>query len=204
MTESGDMVNRYEEAVRRMDAANAGDPRLVEWGGESLPYELFYSHRVVEWVERLCPGASEALRLAARSQHICRWESPRSDYPMDRAGYLKWRADLKQFHARKSGEILAAAGYGVEVVERVRALNLKQGLGRDEEVQVLEDALCLVTLQFQLADLMRKTEREKLVSVLQKTWRKMSESGRAAALGLKYTEEEQVLLGEVLEKERTG
>ncbi|MGA1238901.1 MAG: DUF4202 domain-containing protein, partial [Limisphaerales bacterium] len=154
MTENGDVFNRYEEAVRRMDAANAGDPRLVEWGGESLPYELFYSHRVVEWVERLCPGASEALRLAARSQHICRWESPRSDYPMDRAGYLKWRADLKQFHARKSGEILAAAGYGVEVVERVRALNLKQGLGRDEEVQVLEDALCLVTLQFQLADLM--------------------------------------------------
>ncbi len=202
MTENGDVFNRYEEAVRRMDAANAGDPRLVEWGGESLPYELFYSHRVVEWVERLCPGASEALRLAARSQHICRWESPRSDYPMDRAGYLKWRADLKQFHARKSGEILAAAGYGEEVVERVRALNLKQGLGRDEEVQVLEDALCLVTLQFQLADLMRKTEREKLVSVLQKTWRKMSESGRAAALGLKYTEEEQVLLGEVLGKER--
>ena len=202
MTENGDVFNQYEEAVRRMDAANAGDPRLVEWGGESLPYELFYSHRVVEWVERVCPGASEALRLAARSQHICRWESPRSDYPMDRAGYLKWRADLKQFHARKSGEILAAAGYGVEVVERVRALNLKQGLGRDEEVQVLEDALCLVTLQFQLADLMRKTEREKLVSVLQKTWRKMSESGRAAALGLKYTEEEQVLLGEVLGKER--
>jgi hypothetical protein len=198
MTESQSKLNRYEEAVRRIDAANAGDPRLVEWGGASVPYELFYSHRVVEWVGRLSPDASEALRLAARSQHICRWESPRSDYPMDRVGYLKWRADLKQFHARKSGEILAESGYGVEVIERVRALNLKQGLGGDAEVQVLEDALCLVTLQFQLADLMRKTERGKLVGVLQKTWRKMSDSGRAAALGLEYSVEEQALLGEAL------
>ncbi|MFM1942485.1 MAG: hypothetical protein RI897_1467 [Verrucomicrobiota bacterium] len=202
MSEAGDVVDRYEEAVRRIDAVNAGDPRWIECGGERVPYELFYSHRVVGWVERLSPGASEALRLAARSQHICRWESPRSGYPMDRAGYLKWRADLKQLHARKSGEILAAAGYGEELIDRVRALNLKQGLGRDAEVQVLEDALCLVTLQFQLADLMRKTEREKLVSILQKTWRKMSELGREAALGLEYSEEEKELLGEVLGKER--
>jgi hypothetical protein len=58
----------------------------------------------------------------------------------------------------------------------------------------LEDALCLVTLQYQLADLMEKTDPDKMVGILRKTWKKMSDVARAHALALPFTEAESALL----------
>jgi hypothetical protein len=188
----------FEKAIRRFDEENARDPNTAVFEQERIPYELFYAQRLTEWVQRLCPSASAELLLAARCQHLCRWLIPRSSYEMTRAGYLQWRADLKQFHAGKAAEILAEVGYSPEVIERVRSLNLKRELGRDPEVQVLEDALCLVTLEHQLSDLIRKTPREKLIGILQKTWRKMSPAAREAALELPYSERESELLNEAV------
>jgi len=188
----------FQEAIRRFDAANSADPNTLTLDGKVVPYELFYSQRLTEWVERLRSNASPALLLAARCQHICRWMIPRSSYPMTRAGYLKWRTDLKQFHAKKSGEILAESGCSAALVMRVQELNLKKNLGQDDELQALEDALCLVTLQHQLTDLIRKTEPEKMVSILQKTWKKMSPQARDEALRLPYTEDQQRLFSQAL------
>ncbi len=109
---------------------------------------------------------------------------------MDRAGYLRWRADLKKFHAAQSGAILREVGYGEETITRVQSLNLKKDLGKDPDCQVLEDALCLVFLQYQLADLAAKTDDEKVINALKKSWAKMSEQGRAEALMLNYGERE--------------
>ncbi len=178
---------KIHAALARFDSENARDPKTIEHGGETLPYELLYAREVTKWVERLSPDPAPALLLAARCQHLCRWEIPRGSYEMTRAGYLKWRADLKQFHARKSAEILTELGLPPGLIERVRALNLKRELGRDPEMQTLEDALCLVTLEHQLDDLVSKTEPEKLVTILQKTWRKMSPRAREAALTLTYS-----------------
>lgn len=189
---------RFVDAIRRIDAENACDPNLVDADGERVPHELLYARRVTGWVLRLCPEASEALLLAARCQHICRWMIPRRSYEMTRAGYLKWRADLKQFHAEKAAAILAEAGYPEETIERVRSLNLKKNLGGDPEVQTLEDALCLVTLQYQLGDLMAKTEPDKLVSILRKTWKKMSPAARAAGLELPLSGAEREMIGRAL------
>lgn len=189
---------QFEQALRSIDEANAQDPTKVEIGGEAVPYELFYSREVTKWVKRLSPDASPELLLAARCQHICRWEIPRSTYPMTRPGYLKWRTDLKKFHAEKAAAILGAAGFSPESIARVRSLNLKENLGSDAELQVLEDALCLVTLEHQLADLMRKTEPEKLITILQKTWKKMSPAAHEVALTLDYTPEQKEVLGRAL------
>ena len=167
-------------------------------GGLAQPYELLYSKWVFEWVLRLCPQPSEALLLAARCQHICRWMIPRKSYPMTRVGYLKWRADLKQFHAQKSAGILRETGYAEDVIARVGELNLKKNLANDPECQVLEDALCLVTLQHQLTDLIDKTEPEKMAGILQKTWRKMSPTARDEALALPYSDRETALLKRAL------
>ena len=188
----------FQEAIRRFDDANHADPNIITIDGKPVPYELFYAQRLTEWVERLSPRASPALRLAARCQHICRWMIPRSSYPMTRAGYLKWRTDLKQFHAKKSGEIMADSGCSEPLVARVQQLNLKKNLGQDEELQVLEDALCLMTLQYQLTDLVRKTEPEKMISILQKTWKKMSAQARDEALRLSYPEDQKSLLSQAL------
>src|SRR5437867_11860970 len=119
-------TSRFEAACRRLDAANALDPRLEIVESIARPRELIYAERLTRWVLKLCPDASEELRLAARCQHICRWMLARSSYPMTRPGYLKWREDLKKFHAEKAGVILRAVGYAEETVAKVQALNPKK------------------------------------------------------------------------------
>jgi hypothetical protein len=185
---------RFQQVLRRFNDENARDPNLVVVDGTARPRELVYAQWLADWVLRLCPEASEALQLAARCQHICRWMIPRNSYPMTRAGYLRWREELKRFHANKSTEILRQAGYPEEMIGRVRELNLKKNLGEDPECQVLEDALCLVTLQYQLGDLMDKTEPDKMVAILQKTWKKMSPAARKEALGVSFSDREKNLL----------
>jgi hypothetical protein len=190
--------SRFSRAIARIDAENRCDPNQIVIEGNPHPQELLYAIRLTDWVTRLQPDASEQLLLAARCQHICRWTIPRSKYEMNRAGYLRWRTELKQFHASKSEEILREAGYDDDLITRVRELNLKKNLGRDPECQVLEDALCLVTLQYQLTDLIAKTEHSTMVGILQKTWKKMSPAARAAALELPYASPENELLTEAL------
>lgn len=188
----------FQTALERIDQANAQDPNTITIEGQTVPYELFYAQRLAGWVSRLAPQASQPLLIAARCQHICRWMTPRQSYPEGRIGYLKWRADLKQFHAATSARILGELGFSPDFIARVQDLNLKKGLGQDAEVQVLEDALCLMTLQYQLTDLVRKTEREKMIAILQKTWRKMSEAGHSAALALDYPADQLALIQEAL------
>lgn len=190
---------RFENAVSKIDEENGKDPILIEADGVSQPSELLYSKWVTGWVLRLSPQASEALQLAARSQHICRWMIPRKSYEMTRAGYLKWRADLKEFHAKKSGEILGEAGYPDEMIRQVQALNLKKNLAQDPECQTLEDALCLVTIEHQLAGLMEKTEPEKMLQIVKKTWKKMSPEAREQAISLPLPEQEKRLIQQALE-----
>lgn len=176
----------FAEATRRFDAENSRDPNTETVGAEQIPCELAYARRLTDWVKQLCPRASEALLLAARSQHLCRWEIPRASYPLTRAGYLKWRADLRQFHARKSGEILRAVGYDDDVIARVQNLNLKKDFPHDPETRVLEDALCLVFLEHQFAPLVEKSGADKMVNAVQKTWKKMTPAAQAEALKLAY------------------
>jgi hypothetical protein len=190
--------SRFFEACRRFDEENAQDPNLIIVEGVAHPQELLYSERLTDWVLCLNPEASEPLLLAARSQHICRWTIPRKSYEMSRAGYLRWRSDLKEFHAGKSSEILGEVGYDDETIAVVRDLNLKKRLGRDPDCQVLEDALCLVTLQYQLADLVAKTEPAKMIEILQKTWKKMSTAAREHALTLAFSEDEKQFIEKAL------
>lgn len=191
---------KFAAALRRFDAENSRDPNLETANGLAHPRELLYAQRLTNWVLRLAPGASEALRLAARCQHICRWESPRDSYPMDRPGYLKWRADLKKFHAQKAGGILREAGYDAATIRRVQELNLKKHFPADAETRTLEDALCLVFLEFQLAGLAAKTDDDKTINALQKSWGKMTEAARVEALKLPYDEREKALLQRALKK----
>jgi len=188
----------FEDALRRFDEANARDPNREVVDGVPQPRELLYAQRLVKWVLRLCPGASEELRLAARCQHICRWEIPRSSHPMTRTGYLQWRATLKKFHAQKTGEILCEAGYGKDVIRRVQDLNLKKNFPDDLESRVLEDALCLVFLEFQFSELAARSDDEKMINALRKSWQKMTESAHAEALKLNFAPREKVLLERAL------
>ena len=189
---------RFEQALRRFDEENSHDPNVEVVDGVSQPRELLQARRLSHWVLRLCPDASEPLRLAARCQHLCRWTIPRASYPMDRPGYLRWRSDLKQFHARKAGEILREGGYDGETIRRVQELNLKKNFPADPESRVLEDALCLVFLQHQFADLATRTAEDKVINALRKSWNKMTPAAQAEALKLSFAPREQSLLHKAL------
>ncbi len=188
------MIDNFAAAIRRFDEENSRDPNRED----GQPRELLYAQRLNAWVLRLAPAASEPLRLAARCQHICRWESPRENYPMTKPGYLKWRADLKKFHAEKSGAILREVGYHDDTIRRVQDLNLKKHFPADAECCVLEDALCLVFLEFQFAPLVAKSDDEKMINAVRKSWAKMTAAGRAAALKLNFGERERKLVGQAL------
>ena len=191
---------RFRESILRFDELNAADPNREMADGLPQPRELLHARRLSDWVMTLAPEASEPLRLASRCQHLCRWEIPRANYELTRAGYHQWRNELKRFHAGKSSEVLRAAGYPEEVVARVRDLNLKKNFPADAESRVLEDALCLVFLQFQFADLALKTDEAKVINALQKSWHKMTPQARDYALKLGYGARERELLQRALGK----
>jgi hypothetical protein len=188
------VTEKFQAAVKRFDEENSRDPNFEN----SQPRELLYAQRLTDWVLKLCPAASEILLLAARCQHICRWQSPRENYPMTRAGYLKWRADLKKFHAQKSGEILREVDYDDETIRRVQDLNLKKNFPADPEIRVLEDALCLVFLEFQFAALVAKSDDGKMINAVRKSWEKMTEPARAEALKLNFGAREKNLIERAL------
>jgi len=173
-----------EAALARFDTAHREDPRSLVADGVETPCSVHYHRRLTHWVLALDPGASDALRLAAACQHIRRWQVPRGEYEEGRRGYRRWRSDLSNMHARVARATLEEVGYDEEIVARVELLIRKIGLGRDPEVQLFEDAICLVFFETEYVDLARKHDDAKMVNILRQTWAKMSRAGRAAALTL--------------------
>ena len=183
-------MSRLDEAFRRFDEANAEDPNSELVNGQPLPKELVYAQRMSARLEVFAPDAPETVRLAARAQHIRRWEVPRDSYPEGRAGYLKWRTDLYKRHGEIAGEIMKDVGYDAPTVERVRTLLRKRGLKTDPDVQLLEDVICLVFLEHYFHAFAKKHDEAKLIPIVQKTWAKMTEKAHEAALQLGYAPED--------------
>lgn len=182
---------RFEACVQDIDAMNGLDPHMEIWQDKKVPKELLYSLRMTEMLDNFLPDASEELRLAARAQHIQRWTIPREKYPMDRKGYLQWRTELKKFHGQLATDIMKKHGYSEEEMKRVDDLINKRRLKTDPETQALEDVICLVFLQYYFDEFANKhiQDEEKIVDIVQKTWRKMSEKGHQAALNLPHSEQ---------------
>ena len=178
---------RFDRAIARIDAANALDPNRETVGGRERPKELVYAERMTAMLRRFAPDASEILRLAVRCQHIQRWTIARSEYAMDRIGYLQWRKRLYKFHAQTAGDILRDAGYDEATIERVGTLLKKEGIKSDADVQTLEDVVDLVFLESYLADFVARHgqyDLAKFTDILAKTAKKMSARGRESAVTL--------------------
>jgi hypothetical protein len=190
--------DRFDRAIHAIDAANAADPTRVVVRGRRRPKELAHAELVTEWVHALDPEPDEVLLLAARAHHLRRWTVPRSSYPEGRAGYLRWRQTLHTRHADDVAALLGTAGYDDVTIGRVQDLVRKRGLGRDRQVQVLEDALCLVFLETQLAALAGRLDTDKVLAILRKTSRKMSPAGIDVARRLDLPSASRALLEQAL------
>ncbi len=182
-------MDRLEKVLAGIDALNAKDPN-----GKELPY----SERLTAWVLKLNPAPSETLRIAARGQHVERWTIPRDSYPMDRGGYLRWREELKRFHAATVTDLMKKEGYADAEMDAVRRIILKKNFQSDPDAQTVEDALCLIFLESQFEDLHQKTPDPKMIDIIQKTWKKMSAKAKEMALALPLPPAHQTLISEAL------
>jgi hypothetical protein len=187
-------TDKLNQAFAAIDAYNSRDPHSETVNGTDVPKEKLYGQRMTEWLNRYSPGAPEYLQLAARAQHIGRFEIPRSDYPMDRKGYLQWRSAEKFHHCKVIEPILSEIGYDHETIEKVKFLLLKKELATNADTQLLEDVVCLVFIQYYLADFASQHEDEKVVDILRKTIKKISPRCLEEASKLKVSERIEKLL----------
>lgn len=191
-----------EEAFKLFDEYNLRDPRSITWKNAIYPQEYAYSLMLNERVLSLQPASSEELLLASRSQHIGRWEISRESYPEGRESYLKWRKDLAQHHASVSGLLMKQAGYAEAKIARVQEIILKKKIKQDAEVQIMENALCLIFLEHQYEDIRMKyiDDPEKMINILYKSLLKMDAHGHSEALLIKFTDEGLALVQKAIER----
>ncbi len=178
-------LQAYVKAIALIDAANSEDPNEEVVDAKRWPKELLYAHRMSDMLQRYAPDADEAVRLAIRSQHIQRWKSPRSDYPMNRKGYHQWRTGLYRFHAETAAELLQQADVAADTIERVRQAVGKRALKSNSDTQMVEDVAGLVFIEHYMqafADKHPEYEELKWIDIIRKTWRKMSPQAQQFAL----------------------
>lgn len=184
-------TDRFQATITAFDTANAQDPNKEVAEGKEYPKELIYGQRMSATLEGFAPDAPETVKLAVRAQHIQRWKIPRSDYPMDRIGYHKWKNTLLSFHADTAGKIMQETGYDDATIERVKTIIRKEKLKQDPDVQMLEDVVDLVFIHYYLVPFAKQYENneEKFIDIVRKTWKKMSDKGHEAALKLPIPEQ---------------
>lgn len=188
-------TNKLDQAIELFDTYNSNDPKKTLVNNQEVPNAVLYAQRMTTMLREYETGASEQLKLAARSQHIGRWEISRNQFPKDRKGYLQWRGQLKIHHANIAAEIMEKVGYDATVISNVKDLLMKKQLKQNPETQTLEDVICLVFLEYYFDDFSKDHEEEKLVNILKKTIVKMSEKGVEAALNLALSEKAKSLIG---------
>jgi hypothetical protein len=189
---------RSLDAIAAIDAANAGDPTVVTVRGADHPLAQVHGILAYEWVLHLHPDADETWLVAARAHHLRRWELPRSNYDTGKAGYLRWKRDQRQRHARDVAALLTPLGFDDTAIQRVQALIRRDHLASDAGSQAIEDAACLAFVETQLADVATKLDRAHLIDVLRKTARKMTPAGAAAIALIPLAPAEQQLLADAL------
>ncbi len=186
------------QVFTKIDDVNKADPNQELVQDIQLPAALLYGTRMSSMLERFAPDADLVVQIAARAQHIKRWAIPRSDYPLGKKGYYDWRQELGRKHAEWTAEILAELGAEQSLIDEVGSLLRKEKLKANPKCQQLEDVICLVFLAHYAENFAGQHEEAKLISILQKTWHKMSEQGHAFALTQTYPKPVQTLIEKAL------
>jgi len=196
---------QFNAVIAAIDAVNAEDPRKITIDGTEHPYETVYANRMTETLAAMYPDASELLRIAARAQHIRRWQIPRATHPMNRQGYEKWRRGMRQLHAELVGGIMAENGYSADDIASVGMFLRKESLKKVADSQALENVVDVVFLAHYWDDFVAKlsdTSDAKLIDIVGKTLRKMSSHGHAAALALDLPPETTRIVLAAVEREK--
>ncbi|TLX78306.1 DUF4202 domain-containing protein [Labilibacter sediminis] len=182
---------RYTQAIMLIDEAYQENNEIVSIGNNTYPKEYLYALRMVDELEKFCPDADEEVFLSARCQHLYRWEIPRNTYPLDRKGYHQWRSFLYTYQSNKTEKLLQKVDYPNEFIERVKIMIEKKDLKNNPKSQLLEDVVCLVFLNYDLADFIEKHAKDvqKLKRIIKSTWLKMSPKAHETALKIPFADD---------------
>lgn len=193
-------TKQYEQAIALIDKAYQENTELVSVDGVEYPKEFLYAKRMIAALEAFQKDASEEVYLAARCQHLFRWEIPRNTYPMDRKGYHQWRTYLYTYQANKTEDILNEVAYNADSIGIIKDMIEKKNLKSSADSQLLEDVVCVVFLEFYLDDFIaqHKEDKEKLKRIIKNTWLKMSDQGHQAALKISFKEDVKSLVLEAV------
>ncbi|MCC6776525.1 MAG: DUF4202 domain-containing protein [Hyphomicrobiales bacterium] len=195
---------RYRATIADIDAANADDPRRIVIDGTMRPYEVVYSERMTERLSAMYSDASELLRIAARGQHVRRFDIPRTRFPNGREGYNEWRRSCREHHGKLLGEIMRRHGYDEGDIDHVVKLVKKEQLKKDKESQSLENVVDVIFLEHYFDEFRGKHphyDDAKIIDIIGKTLRKMSPKGHQAALALELPERTRKLILAAVERE---
>ena len=198
-------TDRFNAVIKAIDAVNAQDPRKITVNGTEQPFETVYANRMTETLEQMYADASELLRIAARAQHIRRWQIPRDTFPRNKEGYQKWRLGMRQLHAELVGGIMADNGYSSDDISDVGMFLRKERLKRVADSQALENVVDVVFLNYYWDDFVEKFsdyDDDKLIDIVGKTLRKMSSVGHATALALDLPPETARIVLAAVEREK--
>ena len=188
-------ADKLQCAFTEFDNYNSNDPHLEVHDGKQYPKELLYALRMSERLNAYQPDAAEHIKIAARCQHIGRWEIPRNSFPMERKGYLQWRSKLALYHSEISSGILERCGFDPATIEQVKfLLQKKQLVQHHPDIQVLEDVICLVFIEHYLHDFALQHDDDKVVDILKKTIRKMSPRALSEVGKISMTEKVKILV----------
>lgn len=167
----------FEQVITLINEVNNQDPNQELHNDKAWPKERLYSERMTDMLNRFQPDADELMHIAVRAQHIKRWCSPRSDFPMNKQGYHQWRSALYIFHAETVVELMQQAGCSEAQQQRVYNAVAKKQIKRNPDSQLVEDIASLVFIEhYMLAFAQTKPDydEQKWIGILQRTWQKMS------------------------------
>jgi len=189
---------QLDSILTAIDSVNSKDPNTTTIDGNAQPKELLYGQYMTACINQYWPQANELLQIAVRAQHIKRWHLQRTEFSAGKAGYLKWRVEQGKFHAELTKSLMLENGYSEDDAEITAKLLRKEQLKSNSDTQTLEDVACLVFLQHYFDAFAAKHKEEKIIRILQLTWRKMSEEAHDIALKLTLPDHLAALVGKAL------
>jgi len=175
---------QLQSTIIAIDDINKQDPNCTILNNESHAKELLYGQLMSQCLASYWPDANELLQIAVRAQHIKRWHLKRDEFPLGKTGYLNWRKELGRFHAQTTKQLMLKIGYNEADAEKTACIIRKEKLKKNTDSQTLEDVACLVFLQYYFDEFAAKHNEEKIIRIVQLTWKKMSEQGHNIALSL--------------------
>jgi hypothetical protein len=191
-------MTQLQNVLNAIDTINEADTNVTVVDGISQPKELVYGRYMTACLEKYWPEADENLQIAVRAQHVKRWQLKRADFPIGKQGYLTWRKALGLFHAATAKAVMLAHGYSDLDAEATAVIIRKQNLKSSSNSQTLEDVACLVFLQYYFDEFAAKHKEDKIIRIVQLTWRKMSTKGQEIALSLNLPPHLAQLVGKAL------